>query len=225
MDGTAAPGTHTPYAREDHVHPTDTSRYAATNPSGYQTAAQVTAVLPVASSIAPVMDGVAAVGDGTAWARSNHVHPSDTSRAPIASPTFTGMVTAPDITLSTDASQSAFSGAWTVTNPTPTPGAGAFTAATATVRCKKIGRTVFVNVVIAITTVGTGSGYVTINLPFAVASPTVLSGRETALTGKALAGQAGSAGSAFLAIYNFDGTSAIGAGVSLVLSGVYEANA
>ena len=45
MDGTAAVGTGTTWARADHVHPSDTSRYAASNPSGYQTAAQVTASL------------------------------------------------------------------------------------------------------------------------------------------------------------------------------------
>ena len=49
MDGTAAVGTGTTYARSDHVHPTDTSRYAATNPSGYQTAAQVTTAIGAAS--------------------------------------------------------------------------------------------------------------------------------------------------------------------------------
>jgi hypothetical protein len=102
MDGTAAPGSSALYSRGDHVHPTDTSRYAASNPSGYQTAAQVTAALgpyaltsavPVASSTTPVMDSTAAVGTGTTWARADHVHPSDTSRAPVASPTFTGTVT------------------------------------------------------------------------------------------------------------------------------------
>jgi hypothetical protein len=41
------------------------------------------------------MDGTAAVGAGTTYARADHVHPSDTSRAPIASPTFTGTVTLP----------------------------------------------------------------------------------------------------------------------------------
>jgi hypothetical protein len=45
MDSTAAVGTGTKYAREDHVHPTDTSRYAATNPSGYQTSTQVVAAI------------------------------------------------------------------------------------------------------------------------------------------------------------------------------------
>ena len=35
MDGTATIGTLATYARPDHVHPVDTSRYAASNPSGY----------------------------------------------------------------------------------------------------------------------------------------------------------------------------------------------
>jgi collagen triple helix repeat protein len=95
MDGTAAVGVGTTWARADHVHPTDTSRYAASNPSGYQTAAQVTAALPVASSTTPAMNGTAAVGIATTWARADHVHPTDTSRAPLASPTFTGTPAAP----------------------------------------------------------------------------------------------------------------------------------
>lgn len=45
MDGTTAAGTSALYSRGDHIHPTDATRYAATNPSGYQTAAQVTASL------------------------------------------------------------------------------------------------------------------------------------------------------------------------------------
>jgi hypothetical protein len=75
MDGAATVGTSTLYARQDHVHPSDTSRYAASNPAGYQTAAQVTAVLPVASSTLPLAAGAAAVGTGTTWARADHVHP------------------------------------------------------------------------------------------------------------------------------------------------------
>ena len=52
-------------------------------------------VLAQTSATAPVMDGSAAVGSATRFARSDHVHPSDTSRAPVASPTFTGTVTLP----------------------------------------------------------------------------------------------------------------------------------
>lgn len=36
---------------------------------------------PTASTSAPLMDGTASYGSGTAYARSNHVHPTDTSRA------------------------------------------------------------------------------------------------------------------------------------------------
>lgn len=79
-DGTAVAGTALTWARADHVHPTDVSRYAASNPSGFQTAAQVTAAVPVASSTAPAMDGAAAVGTGTTWARADHRHPVDTTR-------------------------------------------------------------------------------------------------------------------------------------------------
>jgi len=58
MDGTAAAGASALYSRGDHVHPTDTSRYAASNPSGYQTAAQVTTALtPYATLAAPVFTG------------------------------------------------------------------------------------------------------------------------------------------------------------------------
>lgn len=146
MDGTAAVGSSVKYAREDHVHPTDTSRQATlvsgtniktvngtsllgsgnislptasdiptktsdlTNDSGFVTDAGVTSfngstgavtytapvtsvngstgavtvAVPGASSTAPVMDGTAAVGTGTTWARADHRHPTDTSRASAA---------------------------------------------------------------------------------------------------------------------------------------------
>ena len=47
------------------------------------------------SSTTPVVNGVAAIGVGTTTARGDHVHPTDTSRAALASPTFTGTVTIP----------------------------------------------------------------------------------------------------------------------------------
>ena len=55
MDGTAAIGALTTYAKADHVHPTDTTRYAASNPSGFQTAAQVNAT---AANYLPLVGGV-----------------------------------------------------------------------------------------------------------------------------------------------------------------------
>jgi len=43
----------------------------------------------------PVMDGVASSGSGTTWAHGNHRHPTDTTLAPLDSPTLVGIPTAP----------------------------------------------------------------------------------------------------------------------------------
>lgn len=40
-----------------------------------------TSDIPTASSSTPIMDGTAAVGTSTAYARADHVHPSDTTKA------------------------------------------------------------------------------------------------------------------------------------------------
>ena len=70
MDGTAAPGTSTDYARADHVHPSDTTKANIGD-------------IPSPSSSNPVMDGTAAPGTSTDYARADHVHPSDTSKVSI----------------------------------------------------------------------------------------------------------------------------------------------
>ena len=63
--GTAAVGTSTKYAREDHVHAMPTIPAAA-------------------SSGTPAMDGTASRGSSANFARADHVHPTDTSRAAAA---------------------------------------------------------------------------------------------------------------------------------------------
>jgi hypothetical protein len=100
--GVNAIGTSLTWARADHVHPIDTSRYAASNPAGYQTAAQVTAALapyalassvPTASNLTPVVNGTATAGLSPLWARGDHCHPTDTTRLAIAGGTMTGTLT------------------------------------------------------------------------------------------------------------------------------------
>jgi hypothetical protein len=49
-------------------------------------------ITALASTVSPV-NGTAAVGTSTTVARQDHVHGTDTTRAPLASPTFTGSVT------------------------------------------------------------------------------------------------------------------------------------
>lgn len=52
-------------------------------------------VIAQAAAANPVIDGTAAPGTATRYARADHVHPTDTTRAPLVSPTFTGTVTLP----------------------------------------------------------------------------------------------------------------------------------
>lgn len=59
----------------------------------------------VASSATPLMDGVASVGESNAFARGDHRHPTDTSRAPLTSPALTGTPTAPTAATGTNTTQ------------------------------------------------------------------------------------------------------------------------
>ena len=118
-DSTAAVGTSLRYARQDHVHPTDTSRAALASPTFTGTPAAPTAavdtsttqlattafVLGQAGAATPLGNGVAAVGTSTRYARADHVHPTDTSRAALASPTFTGTPAAPTAAADTNTTQ------------------------------------------------------------------------------------------------------------------------
>src|SRR4249920_468815 len=60
-------------------------------------------VINQASNAAPAMDGAVAAGSSTMFSRGDHVHPTDTSRAPLNSPAFTGAPTAPTVALMIDA--------------------------------------------------------------------------------------------------------------------------
>lgn len=119
MDGTAAVGTGTTFARADHVHPTDTTRAPLASPTFTGVPAAPTAaantnttqlattayVVGQAATVAPLIDGTAAVGTSLLYARQDHVHPTDTSRAPLASPALTGVPTAPTATAGTNTTQ------------------------------------------------------------------------------------------------------------------------
>jgi len=109
INGTAAAGTSLRYARQDHVHPTDTTRAPLASPALTGTPTSTTAAVDTsttqiattafvtgqAASVAPLINGTAAAGTSLRYARQDHVHPTDTTRAPLASPTFTGTVTIP----------------------------------------------------------------------------------------------------------------------------------
>jgi hypothetical protein len=73
---------------------TPTSPTAAVDTSTTQIATTAF-VTGQAASVAPLINGTAATGTSLRYARQDHVHPTDTTRAPLASPTFTGTVTIP----------------------------------------------------------------------------------------------------------------------------------
>ena len=82
--------------------PTKTSDL--TNDSGFITTTDIPEGA-AASTTTPAMDGTAATGSELAFARGDHVHPTDTSRAPLASPNFTGTPTAPTASSGTNTTQ------------------------------------------------------------------------------------------------------------------------
>jgi hypothetical protein len=104
VNGAAAPGTATPYSRADHVHPTDTtlapktgavltSATAASTPAAADNSLKLsttayadraaTNAAPAASSTNPLVNGTAAPGTAAPYSRQDHVHPTDTTRAPL----------------------------------------------------------------------------------------------------------------------------------------------
>lgn len=72
---------------------TGTTPTAGDNTTKLATTAFVQAALPTPYTSNPAMDGAASAGSSANYARGDHVHPADTSRAALASPAFTGTPT------------------------------------------------------------------------------------------------------------------------------------
>ena len=84
--------------------PVPTKTTELTNDSGFITSADIPEGA-AASTTTPKMDGTAAVGSELAFARGDHVHPHDSSKANLAGPTFTGTPKAPTAKKGTDTTQ------------------------------------------------------------------------------------------------------------------------
>jgi hypothetical protein len=82
--------------------PLSTTAAADTNTTQIATTAFV---VGQAGSATPLVNGTAAVGTSLRYARQDHVHGTDTTRAPLASPALTGTPTAPTATLGTNTTQ------------------------------------------------------------------------------------------------------------------------
>lgn len=82
--------------------PLSTTAAADTNTTQIATTAFV---IGQAGSSNPIMNGSVDVGTSLKYARQDHVHPTDTSRAPLASPTFTGIPASPTASVDTNTTQ------------------------------------------------------------------------------------------------------------------------
>ena len=125
--GAGGPGVSTEYSRGDHYHPAPTGfaplaspaftgnpTAPTPSPGDSDTSIATTAFVANAVSAAggllpsnnlPLMNGTVSAGVGVSASRDDHVHPSDTSRAPLASPSFTGVPQAPTATAGTNTTQ------------------------------------------------------------------------------------------------------------------------
>jgi len=86
-------------------NPTAPTQPVDDNSTKIVTTAYVTNQLSASGDGTPAMDGTAARGTSTHGARADHIHPTDTSRAPLVSPALTGTPTAPTAAPDTNTTQ------------------------------------------------------------------------------------------------------------------------
>lgn len=124
-------------------------------------------------STSPLMDGTAAAGTATKSAREDHRHPTDTTRAPLSSPAFTGTPTAPTAAPGTNTKQIAntefvMAALGDAISAGAVLGFAMAAAPTGWLKCNgaAVSRTAYEKLFAAIgTTFGAGDGSTTFNVP------------------------------------------------------------
>ena len=114
--GVSAAGTTNNVSRGDHVHTMPTASDVSAAPTtraissgnGLTGGGDLSADRTISASFSatnPVVNGAAAPGSANALSRGDHIHPNDTTKADLASPTFTGVPAAPTASVSTNTTQ------------------------------------------------------------------------------------------------------------------------
>lgn len=111
-------------------------------------------------------------------------------------------------------------GAWVTSTPTPTASSGTFTSVSSTVAYRVQGKTVFCRGKILITTVGTASGSIKLQLPFSPKSEVTFAGKDIAVNGFVYGADVNTSG--LMTILKYDNTSNIVAGLNLPFNFVTE---
>ena len=111
---------------------------------------------------------------------------------------------------------------WTSTSVTITAGSGTIGAATGTIRYKFLGKTVFFNLSVTVTSVGSASAYLIVSgLPFITPTTSVATGREAQTTG-ALCTLTSSAGTNTAIILTYVNSFPISTTGNILFDGVWE---
>ena len=119
VDGSATIGISLRYARQDHVHPTNSNLAIIDSPSftgnplaptaptdDYSTQiATCQFVTGQAGNDSPQVDGSAYAGSSLRYARQDHTHPTNSNLAMLNSPALTGFPTAPTASIATNTTQ------------------------------------------------------------------------------------------------------------------------
>ena len=113
--------------------------------------------------------------------------------------------------------------AWTAWTPTISCATGSITTlGAASGRYKAIGKTVFINLSITITTNGTCAGSVKFTLPVPAYAVAIASGREAGVTGSALQAIVATPSAPYASVYTYANGYPGGNGAVLEISGTYE---
>lgn len=112
-------------------------------------------------------------------------------------------------------------GAWTAYTPVLACGTGTLTTSSTTGRFKTVDKTTFVQFAATLTTIGTCSGSISVSVPAAAVTNSILFGRESASTGAAMLGII-APGASVVGVTKYDGTPIITAGFVYIFSGSYE---
>lgn len=159
-------------------------------------AASTAFVVAQAGTTSPLVNGAVSVGTSLRYSRQDHVHPTDTTRAPLASPSFTGTPLSTTPSVGTNTTQIATAAmvqaeiankrAWTSYTPTITAASGTFTSVSATGKYMVAFGVCHLQVVITVTTKGAGVKPIfTLPLPALAGSSNLpIPGREGVINGK-----------------------------------------
>lgn len=173
-------------------------------------------------SSTPLINGTAAVGTSNNFARDDHRHPTDTTRAAAATTiTPSGSITGGgDLSANRTLAYSG-DGAWTTYTPAVTCGTGSVTMTSVAGAYKRLGDKTVAFRVKAVINVNSACTSFGLSLPFAPNADLSLTGRESVASGQMFGGNA-TAGSAAFILFYYNNTNVAANGATFTFGATYD---